>query len=62
MLTHRAAFGDAGALGLTALELDPKGKAAQETLAVYKYAMQLLAKPKIRKPDSAQSRLVRRAG
>lgn len=35
-LGNRAAFGDAGALGLTALEYEPKGKAAQEILHVYK--------------------------
>jgi chromosome partitioning protein len=62
MLTHRAAFGDAGTLGLTALELDPKGKAAQETLEVYKYVSHILAKPRVRKTDNAQSRPVKRAG
>jgi chromosome partitioning protein len=36
-LGHRSAFGDAGALGLTALEYEPRGKAAQEILYVYKY-------------------------
>ena len=35
-LGNRAAFGDAGALGLTALEYEPTGKAAQEILHVYK--------------------------
>ncbi|QDZ39835.1 AAA family ATPase [Euhalothece natronophila Z-M001] len=35
-LGSRAAFGDAGALGLTALEYEPQGKAAEEILNVYK--------------------------
>src|SRR4051812_48303962 len=34
---HRAAFSDAGALGLAAQEYDPTGKAAQETKEVYEY-------------------------
>jgi chromosome partitioning protein len=43
-LGHRAAFGDAGTLGQTALEFDPKGKAAEETRQLYKYISILLAK------------------
>ncbi len=42
-LGNRAAFGDAGTLGQTALEFDPKGKAAEETLELYKYMSRLLA-------------------
>lgn len=61
MLTHRAAFGDAGALGLTALEHEPHGKAAREVLEVYNYISKLLANPKTRNVDNAQSRLVRSA-
>src|ERR1035441_2193784 len=34
---HRAAFGDAGAVGKTAAEYDPKGKGADEILQTYKY-------------------------
>lgn len=62
MLTQRSAFGDSGALGLTALEYEPKGKAAQEVLAVYNYISKLLSKPQTRKVDNAQSRLNRRTG
>jgi chromosome partitioning protein len=61
MLTQRAAFGDAGTLGLTALEHDPKGKAAQEIRLVYKYTTQLLNKLTRRERDNEQSRLVRSA-
>ena len=43
-LEHRAAFGDAGALGQTALEYDPKGKAADEIRQLYKYTSSLLNK------------------
>ena len=37
VLFNRAAHGDAANQGLTALEVDPDGKAAQEMLQVYKY-------------------------
>ena len=43
-LGHRTAFGDAGALGQTALEYDPKGKAADEIRQLYKYTSSLLNK------------------
>ena len=36
-LGHRAAFGDAATRGLTALEYEPSGKAADESRRVYKY-------------------------
>ena len=62
MLTQRAAFGDAGFLGLTALEHEPRGKAAQEILEVYNYISQILANPRKRKIGNAKSRLVRRTG
>jgi chromosome partitioning protein len=57
-LGHRAAFGDAGALGLTASEFEPKGKASEEVRLVYKYISRLLAKPKEATHDE-ESRLVR---
>lgn len=61
MLTQRAAFGDAGTVGLTALESDRNGKAAQEIRLVYKYTTRLLNKLTRREPDNEQSRLVRSA-
>jgi chromosome partitioning protein len=39
---HRAAFSDAGALGLTAQEYDPSGKAAMEIEQVYKFMCKLI--------------------
>ena len=36
-LGHRAAFGDAGALGLSVLEYQPGGKASGEITALFKY-------------------------
>ncbi len=39
---HRAAFSDAGALGLTAQEYDPSGKAASESEQVYKFVCKLI--------------------
>lgn len=44
MLGHRAAFGDAAALGRSVLEYDSTGKAAEEVREVYKYIMRQLAK------------------
>jgi chromosome partitioning protein len=41
-LGYRTAFADAGALGLTAQEYDPSGKAAGETEGVYKFMCKLL--------------------
>lgn len=40
---NRAAFGDAGALGQTPIEYDPRSKASEECRQVYKYVMRLLA-------------------
>lgn len=56
---HRAAFGDAGAVGLTASEYDPKGKASEEIQLVYKYVWRLLAKSKEERTHDEESRLVR---
>ena len=42
MLGQRAAFSDAGALGLTPLEYDASGRAADEIKQVYKYIRRLL--------------------
>ena len=39
---HRAAFGDAGALGLSVLELDPKSRASEEVRQVYLEVLLLL--------------------
>lgn len=60
LITQRAAFGDAGTLGQTALEYDPKGKAALEILEVYKHISMLLANDTMRKVDNAPSRPKRR--
>ena len=57
MLGHRAAFGDAGSLGETPLEYDPRGKAAEEIRTLYKYTSQLLDKyPNQREPDVQESK------
>ena len=61
MLTHRAAFGDAGTIGQSALENDPNGKAAQEIRLVYKYTTRILNELTRREPDNEQRRLVRSA-
>jgi chromosome partitioning protein len=42
MLGNRSAFGDAAALGQTALEFDPRGKAALEITDAYKYISRLV--------------------
>ena len=41
---NRAAFGDSATLGKSALEFEPRGKAAEETRQVYKYISILLGK------------------
>lgn len=43
-LGNRAAFGDASVLGQTPQEYDPRGKAAKEIDAVYRYALDLLGR------------------
>lgn len=55
---HRAAFGDAGALGQTATEYEPNGVASEEVRQVYKYISRLLATQTEEKHDE-ESRLVR---
>lgn len=57
MLTQRAAFGDAGTLGLTAIEHEPSGKAAQEIMLVYKYTTKLLDHLTTKGENHEQSRL-----
>ena len=41
---HRAAFGDAAALGLSVLEHDKSGRAAEEVREVYRAVMKLLTR------------------
>ncbi len=55
---NRAPFGDAAALGLTAVEYDPKSQAAEEIKLVYKYISRLLATQKDGGHEE-ESRLVR---
>lgn len=63
MIGQRAAFGDAGAMGQSPLEYDPKGKAAQEIMAVYKYTYSVLANlPTSRGNHDQEGRLGVRAG
>jgi chromosome partitioning protein len=51
-LGQRAAFGDAGTLGQTALEYDPRGKAAEEIRQLYKYISRLLDKKENHEEES----------
>lgn len=44
-LGHRTAYTHAAAMGLTAQEYDPRGKAAEEIKLVYKFAHKLLNSP-----------------
>lgn len=60
-LGNRAAFGDAATRGLTALEYDPRGKAAEEILKVYKYISRILSKTETGELANEQSRLVNSA-
>lgn len=49
---YRAAFNDAGALGLTAAEYEPAGKAGQEIEQVYEFVSKLLKELPIEHGDS----------
>jgi chromosome partitioning protein len=51
-LGQRAAFGDAGTLGQTALEYDRRGKAAEEIRQLYKYISRLLNKKENHEEES----------
>lgn len=64
MIGTRAAFGDSGALGQAVLEYDPRGKAADEIIQVYKYTLSLLNsdKPGVDRGHQKQSRSKRAAG
>jgi chromosome partitioning protein len=62
MLGQRAAFGDAGALGLTPVEYDASGRAAAEIQQVYKYISRLLdsqAKKETAHDQEARPRVAR---
>lgn len=52
VLGYRSAYNDAGALGLTAAEYDPAGKAAIETKQVYEFVSKLLKKLSIQQENS----------
>jgi chromosome partitioning protein len=43
MLGHRACFGDAAALGKSAIEYEPKGKGAEECRNVYEYTFRIVS-------------------
>jgi chromosome partitioning protein len=66
MIGNRVAFGDAGALGLTPQEYEPKGKAAEEVQKIYDFTSKVLAELKL-KPGKQEhhehkTRLVQVAG
>ena len=54
-LGHRAAFGDAATRGLTALEYEPSGKAADESRRVYKYISMLISNARNRETGNEQT-------
>jgi chromosome partitioning protein len=58
-LGQRAAFGDAGTLGQTALEFDPRGKAAEEIRQLYKYISRLLDQKENHEQESRSRGLAR---
>jgi chromosome partitioning protein len=58
-LGSRAAFGDAGTLGQTALEYDPRGKAAEEIRQLYKYISRLLDEKENHEKESRSRRVSR---
>ena len=51
VLFSRVAHGDAGNIGLTAQEYEPKGKAAQEMIALYSYISRALYPQKERRRE-----------
>ena len=55
-LGHRAAFGDAATRGLTALEYQPSGKAADESRKVYRYISNFLTNAQNGKLEHEQTR------
>lgn len=57
---HRAAFGDAAALGLSVLEHEESGRAAEEIRQVYREVLRLLDKPATGEP-AASSKSRKRA-
>lgn len=63
---NRVAFGDAGALGLTAQEYEPRGKAAEEVQKVYNFAEAVLTELKLKQDKKEhheqQTELDRAAG
>ena len=54
-LGHRAAFGDAATRGLTALEYEPSGKAADESRRVYKYISRFISNARNRETGNEQN-------
>jgi chromosome partitioning protein len=66
MIGNRVAFGDAGALGLTPQEYEPRGKAAEEIQKIYNFTSKVLAelklKPGKQEHHEREARLVKVAG
>ncbi len=60
-LGQRAAFGDAATRGLTAMEYQPSGKAADESRKVYKYISMFILNTKKREVVNEYTRLVNSA-
>lgn len=56
MLGQRAAFGDAAVLGLTVLEYQPHGKAAEESRKLYRYISGVLKKQETGKSSKQEIR------
>ena len=54
-LGHRAAWGDANALGLTVTEYPPRGRAGVELRQVDRWLAQVLAQPDMLKGASAHA-------
>lgn len=63
---NRVAFGDAGALGLTVQEYEPKGKGAEEVQKIYNFTSSVLAELKLKQGKQEhhehETRLDRAAG